>query len=270
MVRAASLLCLDAPLVAVAWQALFAHVFGVRLGAATRGALFLTTWAIYLFDRLADGASLTDGMPMSARQQFARRHRPAGVGLLALVAVLDLVLVAGLSPRLLVGGAIVGVLCVAYLYVNRNADRTWLWLPIKELSIGVLFALGTVAALVPVHRIGFVPSVALFGLLCATNCATVAAWERELDARQGKASLGTRWPRLGNNVPLLIGGVALAGWIMTLGLVPLAIGLPLSAAALLLGLLHMARRSIAPDDRTALADLALLAPLLPGLVVYLR
>lgn len=270
MLRAASLLCLDAPLVAVAWQALFAHAFGAQLVTAARGALFLTTWAIYLFDRLADGASLRDTMPMSGRQRFARRHRSGGVVLLGMVGVLDLAVVAHLSPRLLFGGASVGWLCMAYLWVNRSADRTWGWLPIKELSIGVLFALGTVAAIVPVLHTGFLPSVALFGVLCATNCATVAAWEGELDARQGKTSLGTRWPRLEGKLFFLVGGVALAGWMTTLGLVPLAIGLPLTAAALLLGLLHATRRALAPDDRTALADLALLVPVVPALLVCWR
>jgi len=107
-------------------------------------------------------------------------------------------------------------------------------------------------------------SVVLFATLCAANCATVAAWERELDLEQGKTSLGTRWPRLTERLPLFILALAIAA---TWARVPLAVGLPLSGSALLLGVLHAARESIASDERTALADLVLLLPLLPLLAV---
>lgn len=265
MLCIASLLCLDAPLVAVAWQALFAAAFAIPLSSASRGVLFLTTWAIYLFERGADAASLRPGMPRSARQRFAARHVRAGLLLFVAVVALDFLLILRLAPRLLLIGGGVGAVCVAYLAVNRKADRAWQSLPIKELSIGLLFAIGTVAALVPTRGAGFAPSVALFGLLCAGNCAFVAAWERELDVRQGKSSLATRWPRLEAALPRLTIALALLAALSRLFAVPMALGLPLSVAALLLVLLHAIRRSLPADERTALADLALLVPLLPRL-----
>ena len=53
-----NLLCLDAPIVAVAWQWLFAHTFGAHLSLALRALLFLTAWLIYLADRFADTIKL--------------------------------------------------------------------------------------------------------------------------------------------------------------------------------------------------------------------
>lgn len=270
MFRVANLVCLDAPFVAVAWQALFAQVFAIPLGTASRGALFLTTWAIYLLDRWADGASLHAAARRSGRQRFARRHARAGLALVAFVVAVDALLVASLRPRLLILGGVLGSACVAYLLVNRTADRLWRRAPVKELSIGVLFALGTVVALVPCRAAGFVSSVVLFGLLCASNCALIASWERELDAHQGKSSLATRWTGLEDALPRVLPGLALlAGSGVAVG-VPLAIALPLATAALLLSLLHRLRRVLPFDERTALADLALLAPLVPALVLGQR
>ena len=56
-----------------------------------------------------------------------------------------------------------------------------------------------------------------------------------------------------------------------LGGVPLTIAAPVAISALAMAALHAVHRSLPPDDRTALADLALLVPLIElGLVVVLR
>jgi len=272
VLRVASFVCLDAPLVAIAWQALFAHVFATSLSGAARAALFFTTWGIYLLDRLADEASVRPGMPMSGRQRFARAHRPLGIAVLALVAAIDLAMIARLSVALLVAGAAVGLVCAIYLTVNRRVDRAWRWIPMKELCIGGLFALGTVAALVPRMRAaaGFVPSVALFATLCATNCAVIAVWERGLDVQQGKPSLATQ-TQLARHVPWILVGLALAACASIVTGVPLALAAPVAISALAMAALHAVHRSLPPDERTALADLVLLVPLLElGLVVVLR
>ncbi|CAN5762577.1 hypothetical protein BH11MYX2_BH11MYX2_40260 [soil metagenome] len=270
MLRVASFVCLDAPLVALAWQAVFAHVFAAPVSCAARAALFFTTWGIYLFDRLADAASVRSGMPMSGRQLFARAHGRIGVIVLAIVAAIDIAMIAQLSAALLVGGAAVGAVCAIYLTVNRRVDRAWRWLPVKELCIGVIFAIGTVAALLPAigEASGFLPSVALFGALCATNCAVIAVWERGLDLRQGKPSLATQ-TRLAHRVPWLLVGLALVAC-ASLACVPATIVVPVAVAALAMAVLHVVRRSLPADELTALADLALLVPLIPELWLVLR
>ena len=56
-----NLVCLDAPLVSVAWLWLFARTFHATVDPVNCAALFLTAWLIYLADRLADSCSLPDG-----------------------------------------------------------------------------------------------------------------------------------------------------------------------------------------------------------------
>ncbi len=65
-----SLVCLDAPIVAVAWQWIFARIFGAHLTLSLRFLLFLTAWLIYLADRFADTIKLPPGIPISLRHAF--------------------------------------------------------------------------------------------------------------------------------------------------------------------------------------------------------
>ena len=69
-----SVLCLDAPIVAIAWQWLFARTFGAELNFSLRALLFLTAWLIYLADRFADTIRLPAGAPISLRHRFCREH----------------------------------------------------------------------------------------------------------------------------------------------------------------------------------------------------
>src|SRR3954447_26980728 len=70
-----NLVCLDAPLVALAWLWLFARTFHVPLQIGNAIALFLTAWLIYLGDRFADASNLKRDSHRSLRQEFCVRHR---------------------------------------------------------------------------------------------------------------------------------------------------------------------------------------------------
>src|SRR3954451_15813809 len=75
-----NLLGLDAPLVAVVWQALFARTVHVTLFPAARLALALAVWAVYLADRLLDCASSEASGATSGeagRHVFCRYHARA-------------------------------------------------------------------------------------------------------------------------------------------------------------------------------------------------
>src|SRR3954465_8051859 len=84
-----NLVCLDAPLVALAWLWLFARTFHVPLQIGNAVALFLTAWVIYLADRFADASNLKPNSPRSLRQEFCLRHREFWIATLALVAGFD-------------------------------------------------------------------------------------------------------------------------------------------------------------------------------------
>ncbi|MFZ1220835.1 MAG: hypothetical protein WAO00_16190 [Chthoniobacterales bacterium] len=281
-----NLVCLDAPVVAVAWLCLFARTFHVSIQIENAIALFLTAWLIYLADRLADSLLLEPGTPRSARHAYCLRHREIWIATVVLVAGLDsYVIWRGTAIETFFAGAVVGLLAIIYLVLNHPFGRIWRSLPAKELAIGVLFCAGTMVALQPHLPLtpDFVLAVIFFAALCSLNCVSIASWERDLDRAQGKVSIATRHPGMVRVAPLCLG---LAGVSLVFAFVcrsAAALFACLSASALLLGYLNasrsfeavvataLSRRKHAfvrrqsavvttSDQRTALADLVLLTP----------
>jgi len=261
-----NLVCLDAPLVAVAWLWLFARTFRIPLQVGNGMALFLTAWVIYLGDRLADSASLKTDSPKSLRQEFCGRYRALWIILLALVAGFDAYVIYRTTAleTFIVGGA-VGDLSLIYLVLNHPLGLIWRSLPAKELMIGVLFAAGTLVALLPPPKtvpIGFAIAAVSFAALCALNCISIAGWESALDRAQGKVSIVTRHPGIARNS----GFIALVLGVASFAMAPIfRFAAPLlaciGASAFLLAWLNS--RPIEVDRRTALADLVLLTPIVP-------
>ncbi len=134
---------------------------------------------------------------------------------------------------------------------------------LKEVSIGFLFAAGTLVSATEGLMTAILPAWLLFACLCSLNCACIAVWERELDAVQKRISLATVFPDIAR--------YALAG----LGLIlTVSVGLAVVSAdagraiyfhvagsAALLAAVHLAGDNVPRDTRTALADLVLLTPL---------
>uniref|UniRef100_Q01UL7 UbiA prenyltransferase n=1 Tax=Solibacter usitatus (strain Ellin6076) TaxID=234267 RepID=Q01UL7_SOLUE len=177
-----NLLSLDAPVIALLWQALLARTFAIPIRPAGRLVLGLTVWVIYLADRLLD----TRAVPFAgepARHLFYRRHFRGAIAMLigALLADFALTLFA-LRPPVFHNGllALAGVaLYLAALHWKPAALRV----P-KELAVAVLFTVG-------VFLVSFTNSAAplitlwlpalTFFLLCLTNLVAIEHWEwREL------------------------------------------------------------------------------------------
>ncbi len=266
-----NLVCLDAPVVAVAWQWLFATTFHVPMQFGNSAALLLTAWLIYLADRLADASSLNPDGPRSLRQEFCLKHRRVWMGaLMAVAAAAASAIWRNTAPVTFLVGAGVGSLALVYLVLNHPLGRIWRLLPLKEISIGVLFTAGTLVALLPaVPPMGpaLLSAAIAFACLCALNCISIAGWERELDEAQQKISIATRYPALGRvlgkiSSALALGAFGAALFYRDTAMVFGCIGL----SALLLALLDMLPATIGTDRRTALADLVLLTPLLALLI----
>ena len=68
-------LCLDAPLVAMAWMAALAKSHHLRLQPSFYIGLGLVTWIVYVLDRTADAVSGRLQAPLSARHEFCLRHQ---------------------------------------------------------------------------------------------------------------------------------------------------------------------------------------------------
>lgn len=267
-----NLVCLDAPLVAIAWLWLFATAFHVTVRPVNCAALFLTAWLIYLADRLADSCSLSKHAPRSLRHEFCLRHRPIWIAGLTVIAVADAVLIWNrLGPATFLAGAIVGTLALVHLALNFSLGGAWPPLPLKEAAVGSLFAAGTLVALFPLSAPitrTLVSSAITFGLVCTLNCISIAFWERELDETQRKVSFATRFPHLDGYLWKFAIALALGSGVSAIVFREAASILGCAGvSALLLGLLDSHRGRIARDERVALADLVLLTPFVALLIM---
>jgi hypothetical protein len=260
-----NLVCLDAPIVAVTWQWLFAHSFHISLPISSRAALFLSAWLIYLTDRLADAWSLRRTDPHSLRQKFCRRHRRAWIVMIAGITIVDLwIILRQLDRATVLIGTLLGAISIVYLAVNHWLGKIWRLFPVKEICVGSLFAVGTVMALFLQidWSIPFTFSFCAFAALCSLNCISIAIWERDLDRAQHKSTIATWWPGIGSC--LKFGSIALAAFALVIGLMtkaPAPVFFCIGASATLLGTLDRMDKMILRDERIALADLALLTPL---------
>ena len=250
----------------VAWLWLFARTFHTPVDPVNCAALFLTAWLIYLADRLADSYSLQDGGPRSLRHEFCLNHRQIWIGALAVIATTDAYLIwRSIGAETFLAGAVIGTLALIYLVLNHSLGGAWPPLPLKELAIGFLFAAGTLVALFPVPPItgSLVFSGIAFAWLCTLNCISIAFWERELDETQRKVSFATRYPGLDRHLGKLSIALALGSGVAAIIYREAAPILGcVSVSSLLLALLDSFRGKIGRDQRTALADLVLLTPLL--------
>lgn len=259
-----NLVCLDAPLVAICWQWIFAHSFHLSVPVGHRAALFLTAWIIYLADRFGDSVSLVKGQPKSVRQQFCLRHKSICLVSIICVAAVDFIVVLrAVAYETAVPGAILGAFTIAYLAINHAHSEIWEKIPLKEFTIGLLFAAGTLLGVTPhifAERSTMIFAAILFASLCSLNCVNIAIWERDLDRIQGKHSIATRWPHA-NSLPRLLLLLLLAGSVLLALFDPGAwpVVLCLGASGLLLGALRSV--PVSRDERTALADVVLLTPL---------
>jgi hypothetical protein len=262
--------CLDAPLVAIAWQWLFARSSNIALPSASREALFLTAWFIYLVDRFADSISLAFNVPKSARQEFCLRHRFLWLLLMSAIVALDgSVIFTRLDSTTLRHGMLLGAIAIGYLGINNVFNTLWETLPLKEIAIGLLFSAGTLLAVAP-HissaRPEFALAAFLFAGVCSLNCVSIAVWERDLDLSQQKHSIATHWRR--TRLINRSGSLRIVSMVLAAGCVVLAIvdrqswqlALCMGISAVLLSALDLL--AIGRDEQTALADLVLLAPLL--------
>jgi hypothetical protein len=222
---------------------------------------------IYLADRLADSRSLPDHAPRSLRHEFCLRYQRSWLGALVLIAVVDAVILwNGIGAEIAAAGEVVGALTLIYLLLNYWLGGAWPPLPLKEFAVGFLFASGTLVALFPVLRpvtAAIALSAIAFAGLCTLNCLSIAFWERELDAAQGKVSFATWFPGLNSHLGKLSLAFGLCSGVAAIifrGAAPIFACMTVSS--FLLASLDHSRERMGQDQRTALADLVLLTPVL--------
>jgi hypothetical protein len=271
-----NLLSLDAPIVAVLWQALFLRCFHATFDRLAAGLLVLSVWLIYAADRWLDvrkkPVKNSDRSPTSdqslladhqrereteilqepARHRFYRRYwrrmLPAWIAAFATATWLAWT---RLPPILLERGiALLAAIGVYFAFVHF---APWRWWP-KEFAVGILFAMGTsLAAWGHVRSPVDVATIILFCVLCWINCAAIEYWEhREHWEYKGLAE----WP-----VRLAAISVGLVALIFLYDQRPILAGAE-TASAFAFVALDRAKHRLSPEALRVLADIALLTPAL--------
>lgn len=263
-----TVLALDAPAVAVAWQCMLARVAGVTLRPYHIVLLGLSVWLAYAADRWIEGWRLSTATVRTQRHYFFLRWRwPAfAIWLVVLVVGIGLASYSFTSREWL---ASLGLLVATLLYVlsHQFLHRAYLWRLPKEICVAVIVALG--AALYPatlatdkLHLLA--PSTGLFMLLCLANCLLISEWEQEVDRRHGQKSFAFQFSHARAFVEALPYGIL----VLSIGMGCLSDGATRTAAwcgavsAMLLATLNAVQPKIGRELAHLLADVVLLTPLL--------
>jgi hypothetical protein len=246
-------LSLETPVIAIAWQLLFARVFEISVGETT---LFLTgicVWIIYVTDHLLDSRR---GLLYSSRHRFVARHARAFIAALTLSLVMAFGLSLRLPHRIYWGGIALSIVVGSYLFAIYRGQRIKRWLP-KEVIVALLFAAGSAIVIwtEPHYLPNTTAALVSFVGLCLLNCAAVDSWEWQSVIERPHPPHGfVQW--LGNHFAaagLLLVAIS-ALWLRHLPLLATAI----IGSTMLLLLLERIRHHFRPESVRLLADAALL------------
>jgi hypothetical protein len=270
------LLSLDAPCVAALWTVFIARCARLHLPWTEPAAMFLAVWMLYAADRLLDARPQPDGSAppeLEERHRFHHRHRRIFLTLIPCAAIALAFTLHRLNPAALHLYAALGSLLAAWLlliHAHPSSAAGSQRLP-KELAVGLFFPaavfIPTVARL-PQLRFTLLPLALLFAAVCTLNCLFLYAWEHPHQRRSAHAT--TLWAT-SHLAQLSLAALVLCGLAALLHTTPL--NHPACACALSISLLlalHLRRNRLAPVHLRALADAALLTPLLWLLLPLLR
>ena len=275
-----TVLSLDAPLVALAWQALFARILKVQLPWPQTVLLGLAVWVIYAADRWIEGWRLSPETVLTQRHHFyiLWRWPVFMIGIAVILVGLSLA-IAWLPNRAWAASIVLAIPTSVYLLSHQFFHREHPGRIPKELCIAILFPLGTVLAPVVLAlptmlqwqsaeeiisgRLAalWIP-LGLFGLLCLANLVLISAWETEVDAQHGQTSLALQFShRLGliRSLPWLLASLGAAASVGMHG-IDRAAGICATVSAILLGLLDYVEPRIGRQAARIFVDLTLLTP----------
>jgi hypothetical protein len=282
---------IDAPTVAVVWSLAFAWAANIRLPIWVPLLLALTTWPVYVGDRLLDVRSCLHRNRRNSlreRHYFHWRHRRVLLPLAVVAACAAAGIVFALMPPIGVRrDSILAAAALVYfsgVHGTQNVQRPAVKLrrsfPSKELLVGLLFTAGcAMPAWQRIHASAapgtsvwqfWIPA-AYFAALASLNCFSIARWESaDLadGARSDRAwmsfarSARIKSPNFLSASLLATAGGLLATLASTSHSRPAALLAAGAASALLLVLLDRTRHRITPLALRAAADLVLLTPAL--------
>lgn len=264
-----TILSLDAPAVVLLWQGLLAWTVSAALGTPEFVVLGCSVWLAYAADRWIEGWRLVPGTIQTHRHRFHQQWRWPLAALWAVVLCLDLATAfRGLPPSELRAGGLLLAAVMVYLFSHQLIHRNSRWRAPKEVCVAAL--LGAGASLFAAARPGaslhaLAIPLALFVLLCFSNCALISVWENEVDRSHGQTSFALQFGRaaaLSRVLPWVI--VALSFCIAVAGGKLLRVpSFCACASGLLLGSIDLVEPRIGRMMARVLADVALLTPAVP-------
>jgi len=174
----------------------------------------------------------------------------------------------GLSTAEIRAGGFMLLPVVAYLFSHQLLHRNVRWRPPKEACIAAL--LGAGVALFTICRPGadilqMAIPLALFAILCFSNCALISVWEKEVDRSHGQMSLAIQFPgaiAFSRASPWALCILSTVAWVMAGPKTAPAVACAVASSALL-GLVDLVETRIGRILAHVLADLALITPLVP-------
>jgi hypothetical protein len=262
--------------VVVLWQRLIARSASVEARTPEMFVLGCSVWLAYSADRWIEGWRLAPDSIRTHRHLFHHKWRWPVAGVWVALLGLDLaVALRGLPAEEFRAGAFMLAPVAAYLLSHQLVHRNHRWRAPKEVCVALLLGGGTAlfAASRPgSHPAGMAVPLALFVLLCFTNCALISVWEDEVDRSQGQTSLVTQFggaALLSRALPWILFAICFAAWVVA---GPRTEGAAACAAAssLLLGAVSVAEARMGRIRARVLADVALLTPLVPMLLRLFR
>lgn len=234
-------LSLDAPLVAIAWQALFARETRTVLAGHHTLIVFLSVWLGYAADRWFD--NLKRKRPNSEQHQFYAKHFRAipTIWILVLASAVALAFTHLTRSELAHGFVLMGF-SLAYTLFAQKARKLAAYPFLKSLFTALL-VLASSLLFLPPDSLSLL-SVACVGILFTSNCLFIRSWTHD-----GKAQ---------HALLLALANAALsvfAIWTLSSSAAIAAIASQVTILAL-----HLSRnKTNTPTLRTA-ADLCLLSP----------
>jgi hypothetical protein len=270
-----TVLSLDAPAVALAWQALLCESARVSLGWAEAAVLGSSVWLAYAADRWIEGWRLDPDVVQTQRHAFYQIWRWPIASLWTVVLLSDVsISLVKLSSREIKGGLALLAAVLAYLLSHQFIHRLNRWRAPKEVCVAGLLT-GGVALFIAAAPNAQLPALAaplcLFAFLCFANCALISVWEHDVDTRHGQTSLALQYSqgaRLGRAVPLVLTGIAALVYVFQPA--SRAVAACAFASSLLLYFVDVAEPRLGRRGARVLADFVLLTPAIPIAVRLLR
>ena len=259
-----TVLSIDAPIVVVLWQRLLARVAGIDLGWPGPAVLALSVWLAYAADRWIEGWRLETDVIRTPRHHFYKEHRWA-VAVFWIVALIADIVIAftQLDARDIAAGALLILAVAMYLLSHQLVHRHRAWRAPKELCVAALMSGGAVVFLTKTPLLSeLMTPLALFALLCFTNCALISVWEREVDRAHGQTSLAlgdADHERLIRQMPFMIAALAIVASVLGSGPARDA-ALSAAASAVLLAVVDRIEGTAGRQPARVLADIALMTP----------